>query len=138
MSQPNLTMQQVLQKRSLGLKLTGVENQMWEHHIRTHLLKQREQIKTDYDGNVTIVKSVDAEPVMDGVKMMSDSQLHSPVRDSEGRMYLGSVDIITAQNWAKECGHPLYSKEWREFAKKKLMSRDYAKFRAAPVRRMIG
>lgn len=130
------TIQQVLTKRSLGIKLNGLENQVWEAHLRTHLHKQREQITADHDGNVTIRRTQDVEPIMDGVKLMSEAQMHSPIRDSKGRLYLGSVDFITAMKWAKECGAPLGTKEWRAYAKKQLMSRDFAKFRAAPVRRV--
>ena len=128
-------LQQILQKRAQGIKLTGKENRIWEDHLRTHLLKRQEMVTADRDGNVTIRHSMDVEPVFEGVRMMSQSQLHSPVKDAHGRTYLGSIDPITAVNWAKECGHPLYSKEWREFAKKRLMDRDFAKFRADNVRR---
>ncbi len=130
-------LQQLFHKRALGVKLTGAENRLWEAHLRHSLLKQRERITADRDGNVTITKTMDAEPIVEGVKMMSDSQLHSPYRRDDGRLYLGSIDEITARNWAKECGHPLYSKEWKEYSRKKLMSGDFAKFRADRVRKLV-
>ena len=110
---------------------------MWENHLRTHLHRRTETITADRDGNVTITHSTDAEKVFEGVKLMSDAQVQTPTRDRQGRLYLGSVDPITATNWAKECGHPLYSKEWKEYAKKKLMSNEFSKFRAEGVRKLI-
>jgi len=74
---------------------------------------------------------------MEGVKMLSDGQKTSSHKLAGHSRYLGSVDPITAVNWSKECGHPLFSKEWREYAKQKLMSREFAKFRADTVRRLV-
>ena len=130
-------LQRIFHKRALGVKLTGKENQLWEAHLRASLLKQRETITADHEGNVTIRNTMDVEPIMEGVKMMSDSQLHSPIRRDDGRLYLGSIDMLTAANWARECGHPLYSKEWKEYSRKKLMSGDYSKFQAEKVKRLL-
>lgn len=129
-----LTVKQVMTKARMGLKLTGAENRLWETAVRQQLLRYRETYHADADGSVHVHRTADAEPVMDGVRMMDDSQLQSPLRDRNGRLYLGSVDHITAVNWAKECGHPLYSKEWREYAKSKLMSGEFSKFRASRTR----
>ena len=37
---------------------------------------------------MTIHHKADVEPLMDGIKMMSESQLHSPIRNDQGRLYL--------------------------------------------------
>lgn len=82
-----------------------------------------------------VEKTLDAEPIMDAVKAMSD--LQQAHRNQHGMLYLGSVDQYTAQNWAKECGSPVGTKPWKEYALKQLRSSDYAHFKAAPVKRYV-
>lgn len=41
--------------------------------------------------------------------------------------YLGSIPMVIASQWAKECGSGIGTKEFGEYAKKKLMSGDYSK-----------
>ena len=100
------------------------------------LHRQREhRVETDVGHN--IVKSLDVEPLIQGVKMMSDAQLERPVRDRAGRLYLGSIDKLTAVNWAKESGTKLYGKEWAAYAKKKLQSSEFSHFRAEQKRKYV-
>ena len=46
---------------------------------------------------------------------------------AKGKNYykIGSVPIVVAKQWERECGHGINSKEWLEYAKKKLMDPDY-------------
>lgn len=74
------------------------------------------------------------DPVFEGVKHLNE--LVNPERDKTGRLYLGSVDVLTAQNWAKECGHAVGTKPWVAYAKKKLMSGDYSRLQADYDRRV--
>lgn len=55
--------------------------------------------------------------------------LERPTRNDNGRLYLGSIDTLTATNWATECGARIYSKEWRDYALKKIKSPEFSKFR---------
>lgn len=72
--------------------------------------------------------TMDVEPIIEGVKHLNN--LVNPERDRTGRLYLGSIDPLTAANWARECGHAIGTKPWSAYAKKKLLSGDYAKFQA--------
>ena len=80
------------------------------------------------DDKIVVRKTLDAEPLIQAIPeyaTMVNSQ-----RNKTGRLYLGSVDLLTAQNWAKECGYPIGTKPWRAYANTKLMSGEFAKFRA--------
>jgi hypothetical protein len=77
---------------------------------------------------------MDVEPIVEGVKHLNN--LVNPERDKTGRLYLGSIDPLTAANWSRECGHSIGTKDWAEYAKKKLMSSDYAKFQADTGKRL--
>jgi len=89
-------------------------------------LKRREEHHLLSDGTLVVEKKIDAEPVMDMVK--ASSEIQTPRRDSGGMLHLGSVDPLTAANWAKECGAAIGTKEFAAYAKKKLMSGDFAHF----------
>ena len=109
--------------------------QLWETMLQQRLLKKRSRaFKTD-EGTV-VKKTLDAEPIIEAVK--AQSELQQAQRNQHGMLYLGSVDQYTANNWAKECGHPVGTAGWREYAIKQLKSSNYAQFRAAPVKRYIG
>ncbi len=77
---------------------------------------------------MTATRSVEADTIFDGVKMVGE--VENATRDRHGRLYLGSIDPITAANWAKECGHAIGTRGFADFAKKKLMSGEFSKFRA--------
>jgi hypothetical protein len=46
-----------------------------------------------------------------------------------GGRYLGTIPVLVAQLWAKECGAAIGTKEWAEYAKKKLKDPEWAGFR---------
>lgn len=75
-----------------------------------------------------MTRSQEVDSVFDGVKMVGE--VENATRDTNGRLYLGSIDPITAANWARECGAAIGTKEFAQFAKKKLMSNEFSKFRA--------
>lgn len=110
---------------------------MWEAHLDQVLHKKRRELKSTADGSYTVKETVDVEPLMHGVKMMSDAQVETPVRDRAGRLFLGSVDPIVGRQWAKESGTEFLSKEWKEVCKKKLMSNEFSRFKAASVRKYV-
>ena len=66
---------------------------------------------------------------MNDVKMRAEG-LSRATRSKSGKLYLGSIDMVTATNWAKECGCGIGTKEYNIYAKKKLMSGDFNKFKA--------
>ena len=124
----------VMQKAALGLKLTGSENRLYED-ILSRQYKRRETIEFDNNGMVVIKKSFDAQPIVDAVKMSSD--IEAPVRNDRGMLHLGSIDPITARNWSKECGAAVGTKEFAAYAKKKLMSNEFAKFAVKRKKRYV-
>ena len=80
------------------------------------------------DNKLRIRKTRDVEPLIQAIPAYA--KLVNAERSRTGRLYLGSVDTLTAQNWAKECGHAIGTKPWREYANKKLQSGEFSKFRA--------
>ncbi len=103
--------------------------------INNRRLNQREGLHVDADGNVTIQKVLDATPIIEAVKM--SSEIEAPFRNDRGYLHLGSIDPLTAANWAKECGCAIATKEFNEYAKKKLMSGEFAHFRVKRKARLI-
>lgn len=43
--------------------------------------------------------------------------------------FLGSVPLLVAQIWANECSAPVGTKEWLQYAKRKLKSSDWQKLK---------
>lgn len=129
---PSLTM--IKQKMALNLKLKGSELRVWEEYLNAQYRKT-ESYSLDSNGNLVVKKSLDAQPIVDAVQMSSDIQ--APVRNDRGMLHLGSIDQLTANNWAKECGAAVGTKEFAAYAKKKLQSGEYAKFRVKRKRRYV-
>lgn len=91
-------------------------------------LSNKQETMTIEDNMVVVRKSLDAEALIRAIPHYAE--IVNSERDRTGRLYYGSVDLLTAQNWAKECGSPIGRKEWLAYSKKKLMSGEFAKFRA--------
>lgn len=124
----------IRQKVALGIKLKGKETRLLEDHLHKRMMKTKET--AHHDGRkLSFRKSVEVDPIFFGVK--KQNELVNPVRDKTGRLYLGSIDLMTAQNWAKECGAKIGTKEWTAYAKKKLTSGEFSKFQAKPDRRIF-
>ena len=87
------------------------------------------------EGDQLIVrKELNIDPLLSAIPAYADMVNSQSART--GRRYAGSVDLLTAQNWAKECGAAIGTKEFRVYAKKKLNSPEFAKFRA-PTKKLI-
>ncbi len=86
-------------------------------------------------------KSVEVDGIFAGVAEKMEREdgnySHSTNKGVAGGTYVGSIDEITAVNWAKECGAKLYSKEWMAHAKKKRLSGDYAFYFPSRKKRLI-
>lgn len=84
--------------------------------------------------------------VEDGDKLHIQRAVHDlehlfRLNQSEGAMLLdagrrhrhnrlvGRIDLVTAEQWAKECGAGVGTKEFAAYCKRKLMDGDFAKFR---------
>ena len=115
-----------LLRKSLGLPLTGKQTRAFEEHLlRVGYNYTSRMVHT---GNAVEERtSMDVDGVFEGVKMLNEAAASDRL---QSRRYLGSVDILTAEVWAKECGAAVGTKEWAAYAKKKLKSGDYGKFAA--------
>jgi hypothetical protein len=82
----------------------------------------REKMVTK-DGVVTITKTQDAQPMFDAIRAAKDLPKNPTMR------YVGSIPLLLGQQWAKECGAAIGTKQWREYAHKKLKSGDFSKLR---------
>lgn len=111
------------------MKLTGAETRLLEAHLERSLFKKQE--RTYHDGQKVVVhKAQVIDPLINAIPAYSDMANAQDHVKRVNRRYLGSVDMITAQNWAKECGSAVGTKEFSAYAKKKLMNNEFAKFKA--------
>lgn len=124
--------QQVLErintKLTLKLPLTAEEVQVGLEAER--LCKLKTKIKYVVEGDsLTIVRTNDAEPVFNHVKFLSDLQKDAPSQRSRNQKYVGSLDPITAASISSKEGLRIGSKEFAEYATKKIRT-DMTKFKA--------
>lgn len=103
------------------------ENLLAECQYRYHS-KPRETMHVDHEGNVTTTKSVNASPVMDAMKDYGDV-LDRGKTGAAGAKMIGSIDEVTASIWAVECGAAVGTREFAAYAKKKLASPEFKRFR---------
>ncbi len=83
------------------------------------------------DGKLVIRKSQDIQSLLD-----QNAHEREAAPSMFGEMAVrkvGSIPLIVAEQWAKECGAAIGTKEFAEYAKRKLMDGDFAKFRIKNV-----
>lgn len=80
--------------------------------------------QTFQDGKLYTLKTQDVSAHLDRVKHLAETH-----RNGTDMRLAGSVDMVTAEAWARECGHAIGSHEFAEYLKKKLMNGEFAKFR---------
>jgi hypothetical protein len=83
------------------------------------------------DGKLVIRKSQDIQSLLD-----QNAYEREAAPSMFGEMAVrkvGSIPLIVAEQWAKECGAAIGTKEFAEYAKRKLMDGDFAKFRIKNV-----
>lgn len=78
---------------------------------------------SDAGGNITRKVEQRVDGIHDAIKAAVDAGMHK----TKTSHYLGSIPMVIASQWAKECGSGIGTKEFGEYAKKKLMSGDYSK-----------
>lgn len=121
-------LQKIAAKVDANLPLTVDEEELLaEMHRQVHL-KPRETMSVNSDGAVQIKKTVDAEPIMTAMLEYKDV-INQTYNKSIGKV-VGSIDPMTAENWAKETGLKIGSKEFAQFGAKRIKNDiDYRKFR---------
>jgi hypothetical protein len=50
---------------------------------------------------------------------------------ADGARYMGSVPVVQALIWSKECGAAVGTREWAEYARKKMETGGFSKLKAA-------
>lgn len=76
-------------------------------------------------GNIWINTVQDVEPILRRNHELS-TVLPNHAGDYRWR-YVGEIPLVICQQWQKECGAAMGSKEFTEYAKKKLKDPDYKK-----------
>lgn len=101
-------------KRSLGVDpLTGVE----------------ENIYLDGTGKAVIESIQDCEPILE-----YNAQMAGYLDKKADWWRIGSIPLSICVEWAKECGTRPFTKEWQEYAKKKMNHSDYSKLNPNRIR----
>lgn len=87
-----------------------------------------ERILTDrLSGKFHFVKSQDVTGILQAAHEMKD-MVRKDTGPVQGR-YLGTVPVLVAQQWAKDCGAAIGTKEWAAYAKKQLKDGTWSKLR---------
>lgn len=116
-------------KDEQGLPLTGKEEELLAELYRRKYERRRESIHVDSTGTVHVSKTVDAEPIMDAVKAYGDFIDKYSTRKQAQRI-VGSLDPITAFKWMQETGLKIGTKEFAQFAMKRIKhDSEYRRFR---------
>lgn len=67
----------------------------------------------------------------DTIRAVHDASDLLPRRTAgDGARYMGSVPVVQAYIWAKECGAAVGTREWTEYAAKKLDNGTFSRLRA--------
>lgn len=113
------------------------ENDLWKADAEAR--KRKDLLIAEDRGAMTVVRTARVDPVFEHVRYYSDRQnTVAPAERSKLGVYLGSIDGITAAQWAKECGAAIGTREFAAYAKKKLMSPDWQRYRADTPKTVYG
>ena len=125
-----LTLELVRQKLHAGVSLTVAENELLAECRRRYYSKEKEKMTVDADGRVHVTRTVDAEPIINAMKDYADIIGTKRNDKMGGAKMIGAIDPITAANWAKETGLKIGTREFAQFAKKRIQNDiDYRGFR---------
>lgn len=118
-----------VQKEQQGIPLSAGEDQLIAELYRRRYEKRREKIHVDADGNVRIEKTIDTEPMLEAIKAYGDF-IDRHTQNKRSQRYIGSLDPITAYNWMQECGAKIGTREFAQFAMKRIKNDiDYRRFK---------
>jgi len=103
-----------------------------QQHPHLHRLSHEQSAvrerTTDGDGVFHIHREQTVDEVLAGVRAAADHIKKKTKGD--GARYVGSVPLIVAEIWAKECKAPVGSREFTQYAHGKLQSGEFAKLKA--------
>ncbi len=79
------------------------------------------------EGKVFIKTTENVAPILDAVKDQRDMYAEMPRLKERAGRYVGTIPGTLAAQWALECKSAPGTKEFLEYAKKKLLSGNYSK-----------
>lgn len=79
------------------------------------------------DGTLHVVKQQDVEGALEAIKELQGAPKNSG-QIEHGR-HIGSVPVLLAYQFMKECGAAIGTPEWNAYAAKKLRTAEYAHLR---------
>lgn len=78
---------------------------------------------TEEDGKIHIVRQQDCEGLLKTLRKMREL---APSHSGHDRTrWVGSIPLVLAEEWSKECGAAIGTKEYAGYIKKKLQDPDY-------------
>lgn len=91
------------------------------------MLSPTEEYGFDPDGRLVIKRSQEIESLL---AMNAHEAEAAPSMFGQAAVRkLGSIPLVIAEEWSRECGAAIGSKEFALYCKRKLMDGDFAKFR---------
>ena len=81
---------------------------------------------TEDSGKLYVKREQDVEPLLNHIKELHNSNLTNHFGESRMR-YVGEIPMILAEQWSKESGLQLGSREFMDYVKKKLKDPNYKK-----------
>ena len=93
-------------------------------------------VTTEYyakpDGNIHVRKFMETKTVVDGNKRSQNSFSDWKSNRFGAVQTVGRVPTLLAENWAKEAGVRMFSKEFNELVKRKLNNPDFRYLKTVP------
>jgi len=120
---------QAVAKEDAGLPLTAKEEELLAELYRRRYERRRERTFFDTSGVLHVQKTIDIEPILEAVKDYGDF-IDRHTQRKQAQRIVGSLDPFTALSWSKECGAAIGTKEFAQFAMKRIKGDiDYRRFR---------
>lgn len=79
------------------------------------------------DGRVHIERTQNVQSLIDLNR--HEAEVNPSMFGQAAVRKIGSIPLVVAETWSRECGAGIGTKEFAEYAKKKLMSGDFAAFK---------
>lgn len=117
----------IKQKLEARLPLTPTEHRLACELERVERLNLTMEFRAE-DGKMHVRRRGNAEPVFDHVRYLAERQALRPA-SKQTKKFLGSLDPITAAQFRKEVGSGVGTKEFQDYAIKKLNT-THTKFKA--------